>query len=357
MTMAERQSPSVIHRKSSMNIAPSLPATMRFVDHGAGGPADCMRVNTGALPTVADDDVLIRVAAAGVNRPDVSQRSGSYPAPPDASPVMGLEIAGEIVAVGTSVTRWKVGDTVCALTPGGGYADYCKTPAAHCLPIPPGLSLQEAAALPETFFTVWANVFERARLQAGESLLIHGGSSGIGSTAIQLARVFGASKIIVTCGDQAKIDYALKLGADAGINYKTEDFVEATKAATDGRGADVILDMVGAPYFQKNLAACAIEGRIAQIAFQHGPKAEMNMLPLMMKRLTWTGSTLRARPKSAKAAIAAALEAQVWPKFQSEPDALRPHIHAVFPLADVVKAHQMMEAGTHFGKIVLTLTT
>lgn len=338
-----------------MSISSSLPASMRFIDHGAGGPATCMQLASGALPTVADDEVLIHVAAAGVNRPDVAQRSGSYPAPADASPVMGLEIAGEIVAVGSAVARWKLGDKVCALTPGGGYADYCKTPAAHCLPIPSGFSMQEAATLPETFFTVWANVFERARLQAGESILIHGGSSGIGSTAIQLARAFGAAKIIVTCGDQAKIDYALKLGADVGINYKTEDFAEATKAATDGRGVDVILDMVGAPYFQKNMAACALEGRIAQIAFQHGSKAELNMLPLMMRRLTWTGSTLRARPKSAKAAIAAALEAQVWPKLASTPDALRPHIHANFPLAEVTQAHQMMEAGTHFGKIVLTL--
>lgn len=336
-----------------MNATINLPTTMQFVDHGAGGPADCMRISSGPLPVLADDEVLIRVAAAGVNRPDVSQRSGSYPAPADASQVMGLEIAGVIVAVGNAVARWKVGDTVCALTPGGGYAEYCKTPAAHCLPIPAGLSMLEAAALCETFFTVWANVFDRARLTAGETLLIHGGSSGIGSTAIQLAKVFGASKVIVTCGDQAKIDYALKVGADVGINYKTEDFVEATKAATEGRGADVILDMVGAPYFQKNLAVAALEGRIAQIAFQHGVKAELNMQALMMKRLTWTGSTLRARPKSAKAAIAASLESKVWPKFAQNADALRPNIHATFSLSEVVKAHQMMEAGTHFGKIVL----
>jgi NADPH:quinone reductase len=338
-----------------MTTLPSLPSTMKFIDHGAGGAASCMQLGSGALPVLADDEVLIQVAAAGVNRPDISQRSGSYPAPKDASQVMGLEVAGTIVAVGAAVTRWKVADRVCALTPGGGYADYCKTPAAHCLPIPAGLSMIEAAALCETFFTVWANVFERARLQAGETLLIHGGSSGIGSTAIQLARVFGAAKIIVTCGDQAKIDYAVKLGAHVGINYKTQDFVEATLAATDGLGADVILDMVGAPYFQKNMAAAALEGRIAQIAFQHGAKVELNMLPLMMRRLTWTGSTLRARPKSAKAAIATALEAQVWPKFAANPDALRPHIHATFPLHDVEKAHQMMEAGTHFGKIVLTV--
>ena len=338
-----------------MNAATALPTTMKFIDHGAGGAASCMQLATGPLPVLSDDEVLIHVVAAGVNRPDISQRSGSYPAPKDASQVMGLEVAGTVAAVGAAVSRWKVGDAVCALTPGGGYAEYCKTSAAHCLPIPAGLSMVEAAALCETFFTVWANVFERARLQAGETLLIHGGSSGIGSTAIQLARVFGAAKIIVTCGDQAKIDYALKLGAHVGINYKTQDFVEATMAATSGLGADVILDMVGAPYFQKNMAAAALEGRIAQIAFQHGAKVELNMLPLMMRRLTWTGSTLRARPKSAKSAIATAIEAQVWPKFKTAPDALKPHIHAKFSLIDAAKAHQMMEAGTHFGKIVLTI--
>ena len=338
-----------------MTSTTALPTTMKFIDHGAGGSATCMQMATGPLPVLEDDEVLIHVEAAGVNRPDISQRAGSYPPPKDASQVMGLEVAGTIAAVGSLVSRWKIGDKVCALTPGGGYAEYCKTPAEHCLPIPAGLSMLEAAALCETFFTVWANVFERARLQAGETLLIHGGSSGIGSTAIQLARVFGAAQIIVTCGDQAKIDYALKLGANTGINYKTQDFVEATLAATNGLGADVILDMVGAPYFQKNMAAAALEGRIAQIAFQHGAKVELNMLPLMMRRLTWTGSTLRARPKSAKAAIAAALESTVWPKFETTPDALRPNIHATFPLAEAANAHQMMEAGTHFGKIVLTI--
>ncbi len=332
---------------------PSLPATMRYVDHGAGGAPDCMQIAQGPLPVPADDEVLIRVAAAGVNRPDLLQRSGKYPPPADASPLMGLEVAGEIAAVGSAVTHWHVGDAVCALTPGGGYAEFCRTPATHCLPVPHGLSVVEAAALPETFFTVWANVFERAHLTAGESILIHGGSSGIGSTAIQLARAFGAGKIVVTCGDQAKIDYALALGADVGINYKNQDFVAETKAATGGRGADVVLDMVGAPYFQKNLAACATDGRIAQIAFQQGAKAELNVQELMVRRLTWTGSTLRARPKPAKAAIAHALATQVWPRFAANPDALRPHIHAKFALSAVVQAHQMMEAGTHLGKIVL----
>jgi len=332
-----------------------LPTTMRVVDHGAGGAPDCMNITQAPLPAAGDDEVLIRVVAAGVNRPDILQRSGKYPPPAGASPYMGLEVAGEIVAVGSSVTQWKVGDTVCALTPGGGYAEYCTAPAGHCLPIPAGLSVVEAAALPETFFTVWANVFERARFAPSESILIHGGSSGIGSTTIQLAKVFGAGKIIVTCGDQAKIDYALKLGADVGINYRTQDFVEETKAATEGRGADVVLDMVGAPYFQKNISACATEGRITQIAFQQGAKTELNMVELMMRRLTWTGSTLRARPKSAKTAIANALLANVWPKFATHLDGLRPHVHAKFALADIVKAHQMMEAGTHFGKIVLVV--
>ncbi len=312
-----------------------------------------MHLIDSSIPTPAADEVLIKVHAAGVNRPDVLQRSGKYPPPTDASPTMGLEVAGEIVAAGGAVTRWRVGDAVCALTPGGGYAEFCITPAAHCLPIPQGLSIVEAAALPETFFTVWANIFQRAHFKAGESILIHGGSSGIGSAAIQLCKAFGASTIIVTCGDQAKIDYAVKLGANHGINYKTEDFVHSVNSLTDGRGVDVVLDMVGAPYFQRNLDICAIEGRIAQVAYQHGSKAELNMQALMMKRLTWTGSTLRARPKQAKADISASMEKNVWPLFIKNPDALRPHIHATFPLAQVADAHRMMEAGAHFGKIVL----
>lgn len=333
-----------------------IPDTMSAIDHGSGGDTSCLRIIATQVPTPALDEVLIRVVAAGVNRPDVLQRSGKYPPPTDASPTMGLEVAGEIVAIGGDVTRWRIGDRVCALTPGGGYAQYCVTPAAHCLPIPESISMHEAAALPETFFTVWANVFQRARFASGESILIHGGSSGIGSTAIQLCRVFGASQIIVTCGDQAKIDYAVKLGANHGINYKTEDFVERTKALTEGRGVDVVLDMVGAPYFQKNLNVCAVEGRIAQVAFQHGVQADLNMQALMMKRLTWTGSTLRARPKAAKAEIAKSLETTVWPRFANQANDLRPNIHATFALEDVASAHRMMEAGEHFGKIVLTVS-
>jgi NADPH:quinone reductase len=331
----------------------ALHFSMKAISHGTGGDASCMQLIDAPIPSIGADEVLIRVHAAGVNRPDVLQRSGKYPPPTDASPYMGLEVAGEIVAKGNEVTRWNVGDTVCALTPGGGYAEYCATPAAHCLPIPAGMSHVEAAALPETYFTVWANVFQRAQFKAGESILIHGGSSGIGSTAIQLCKTFGASNIVVTCGDQAKIDYCLKLGAHHGINYKTEDFAERVKAITNGRGVDVVLDMVGAPYFQKNLEVCALEGRIAQVAYQHGFKAELNMQALMMKRLTWTGSTLRARPKSAKAGIASSLEENVWPLFATNLAQLRPHIHATFPLANVADAHRMMEAGEHFGKIVL----
>ncbi len=333
----------------------TLATNMKAIDHGVGGDASCMRLVDAAVPSLAADEVLIKVAAAGVNRPDVLQRSGKYPPPTDASPHMGLEVAGEIVAIGAEVKRWNVGDHVCALTPGGGYAEFCATPEAHCLPIPAGLSMIEAAALPETFFTVWVNVFLRAGFAAGEVILIHGGSSGIGSTTIQLARAFDAGKIIVTCSDQAKIDYCLKLGAHAGINYKTQDFVAETKTLTEGRGANVVLDMVGAPYFQKNIDVCAIDGRIAQIALQHGATAELNMQALMMRRLTWSGSTLRARPKAAKAAIAASLEKTVWPIFEKDINALRPNIHATFPLSRVVEAHKMMEAGTHFGKIVLSV--
>jgi putative PIG3 family NAD(P)H quinone oxidoreductase len=328
---------------------------MKLIDHGAGGDVSCMRLVGAPLPVVSDDQVLIRVHAAGVNRPDVLQRSGKYPPPPDASPYMGLEVAGLVVAVGANVKRWKVGDAVCALTPGGGYAEYCATPAEHCLPIPAGLTMIEAAALCETFFTVWANVFQRAQFKAGESILIHGGSSGIGSTAIQLTKAFAASKMIVTCGDQRKIDYCIALGATHGINYNTEDFAARVGALTEGRGVDVVLDMVGAPYFQRNLDVCAVEGRIAQVAYQHGSKAELSMQALMMKRLTWTGSTLRARPKSAKAAIAASLEQNVWPLFASHPDALRPQIYRTFAFEDVAAAHQMMEAGEHLGKLVLRL--
>jgi NADPH:quinone reductase len=335
----------------------TIPHTMKAVSHGAGGDASCMQWIDVAIPEMGVDEVLLRVHAAGVNRPDVLQRSGKYPPPPDASPYMGLEVAGEVVAKGRDVARWNVGDVVCALTPGGGYAEFCAAPETHCLPIPGGLTLVEAAALPETFFTVWANVFQRAHFTAGESILIHGGASGIGSAAIQLCKAFGASVIIVTCSDAIKIEHCLRLGATHGINYTNEDFCERVKTITGARGVDVVLDMVGASYFQKNLEVCALEGRIAQIAFQQGAKSEINLQALMMKRITWTGSTLRARPKTAKAAIAASLEDTVWPLFAASGAALRPHIHSTFPIAEAAHAHRMMEAGAHVGKIVLTVTS
>ncbi|MFN3630620.1 MAG: NAD(P)H-quinone oxidoreductase [Casimicrobiaceae bacterium] len=326
---------------------------MHYIDHGTGGPPEALRLIEGPRPAHGAHDLLIEVHYAGVNRPDVLQRMGKYPPPADASPVLGLEVAGRVAAVGASVDGWSVGEPVCALAPGGGYAEFCVVPAEHALPIPDGLALREAACLPETFMTVWANVFMRARAQAGESILIHGGASGIGSAAIQLARVFGLGPIYVTCGEARKQDYCRALGASEAINYREEDFAERIRALTAGRGVDIVLDMVGAPYFQKNLDCCAADGRIAQIAFQQGARAELNLQGLMMKRLTWTGSTLRARSRAAKAEIAAELRARVWPRFTENPDALRPHIHAEFPLAAAAEAHRMMDAGEHLGKIVL----
>lgn len=336
-----------------MNPLPHLPSTMHRIDHGTGGGPEVLRLVEVPRPEPGPGDLLIEVHWAGVNRPDVLQRSGKYPPPPDASPVIGLEVAGRVVAVGAAVVGCSVGDWVCSLAPGGGYAGYCVVPAEHALPIPAGLTPREAACLPETFMTVWANVFMRARAKAGESILIHGGSSGIGSTAIQLARVFGLGPIYVTCGDARKQDHCRALGATEAINYRQENFAERIRALTDGRGVDIVLDMVGAPYFQKNLDICAHDGRIAQIAFQQGARAELNLQGLMLKRLTWTGSTLRARSRAQKAEIAAELHAQVWPRFAADPDALRPHIHAEFPLAEAAAAHRMMEAGEHVGKIVL----
>jgi putative PIG3 family NAD(P)H quinone oxidoreductase len=325
---------------------------MHAIDHGSGGPPEVLRLTEVPRPVPGEHDLLIEVHYAGVNRPDVLQRSGKYPPPADASPVMGLEVAGPVAAVGSAVTGWSVGDTVCSLAPGGGYAEFCVVPAEHALPVPEGLTLREAACLPETSMTVWANVFMRACARAGESILIHGGASGIGSTAIQLARTHGLGPIYVTCGDARKQNYCRALGATEAINYRQEDFAERIRALTDGRGVDIVLDMVGAPYFQRNLDSCAADGRIAQIAFQQGARAELNLQGLMMKRLTWTGSTLRARSRTQKAEIAAELRTQVWPRFAQDPDALRPHIHAEFPLAAAAEAHRMMEAGEHVGKIV-----
>lgn len=303
------------------------------------------------LPAVRDGDVLIKVAYAGVNRPDVLQRAGAYPPPADASPLLGLEVSGTVVKAGEG-SRWRAGDRVCALTPGGGYAEYCTAPAAHCLPVPEGLGLEQAAALPETCFTVWTNVFERARLRPGESFLVHGGASGIGVTAIQMARAFGA-RVFATVGSADKQEACLALGAEEVINYREQDFVAAVKAATGKRGVDVILDMVGGDYVQRNISCLALEGRLVNIAFLQGSRGEIDLMPVMMKRLTLTGSTLRARSPEDKAAIAAAVETQVWPKFTS--GEMRPVIDRVFPLAEVQDAHLLMESNRHIGKLLLAV--
>lgn len=305
-----------------------------------------------AIPTPSANQALIKVAAAGVNRPDVMQRKGLYPPPPGASDIPGLEVAGTIVALGDNIDHLNIGDGVCALITGGGYAEYCLASAALCLPIPKGLFFTEAAALPETFFTVWSNVFDRAQLQPGESLLVHGGSSGIGTTAIQLAKAFNA-KVIVTAGSKAKCEFCLQLGADATINYKEQDFVEEIKQLTDNKGVEVILDMIGGDYFPRNLKCMADDARLVQIAIQSGPKAEINLWSVMLKRLTITGSTLRARDDAFKAAIAASLLEKVWPLLSSEK--IKPVIHSTFALTEAAKAHQLMESSQHIGKIILTV--
>jgi putative PIG3 family NAD(P)H quinone oxidoreductase len=329
----------------------ALPATMTVTAIRAPGGADVLVPEQRPLPRLATGEVLVKVAAAGVNRPDVMQRQGLYSPPPGATDIPGLEIAGEVVALGNGVARWKVGDRVMALVVGGGYAQFCAAHESHALPVPPAVTLIEAAAIPETFFTVWHNVFERGRLTAGETLLVHGGSSGIGTTAIQLAKAFGA-RVIVTAGSKEKCEACRRLGADAAINYKSEDFVTATKAATGGKGADVILDMVGGEYIERNYEAAAVEGRVVQIAFQASPKATVDFRRITLKRLTHTGSTLRARAVGDKAAIARAVEKHVLPLVAE--GKVRPVIDSTFPLAQAVAAHQRMETSAHIGKIVLT---
>jgi putative PIG3 family NAD(P)H quinone oxidoreductase len=294
--------------------------------------------------------VLIRVAAAGVNRPDLMQREGKYAPPPGVTDIPGLEVAGSIVEVGPDVAGLALGDEVCALVQGGGYAEYCTAPSAQCLPIPAGLSLVEAAALPETFFTVWHNVFERGRLAAGESLLVHGGASGIGTTAIQLGRAFGA-RVFTTAGSATKCAACVALGAERAIDYHGEDFVAVVRDATGGRGVDVILDMVGGDYTARNLECLAVEGRLVQIAFLQGPKSRLNLLPVLQKRLTITGSTLRPRSVEDKGRIAAALRKEVWPLLAR--GVVRPVIHATFPLPEAFRAHAVLEEGAHIGKVVL----
>ena len=325
---------------------------MKRIVHGAGGQADVMKLVDDERPVPGPGEVLIEVHVAGVNRPDVLQRSGSYPPPKGASPHLGLEVAGVIAAVGSGVDAWQVGDRVCALTPGGGYAQYCLTDARHCLPVPEGLSLLQAAALPETYLTVWANLFDRARLESGQSVLVHGGSSGIGLTAIQLAREFGAT-VYSTVGNAAKAKACVAAGARRAINYREEDFAAVIAQETDGRGVDVIVDMVGAPYIVRNIASLALEGCLLLLAFLEGSKFEFDATPVMLRRLTVTGSTLRARSAAQKAEIVERLRAKVWPLLAQ--GRCLPVIHAVFPLARVAEAHLLMESSQHIGKIMLTV--
>jgi NADPH2:quinone reductase len=314
-----------------------------------GGPEVLVPVER-PIPQAAAGDVLIKVAAAGVNRPDVLQRRGKYPPPPGASDIPGLEVAGTVAAIGDGAVGWSVGDEVCALVSGGGYAEYCAAPAPQCLAVPRGLDLTAAAAIPETFFTVWTNVFERGRLKAGESILVHGGSSGIGTTAIQLARALG-SRVFATAGSPEKCAACERLGAERCINYRDTDFVDAVKQLTGGRGVDVVLDMVAGDYVPRNLDVLAPEGRLVQIGTLGGPKAEINVGVIMQRRLTFTGSTLRTRPIADKAAIAGAVRERVWPLIES--GAVKPIIHATFPLREAAAAHRLMESSAHIGKIVL----
>lgn len=330
----------------------TLPSTMTVIEmHGAGGP-DVLAPGTRPVPQPKAGEILIRVAAAGVNRPDVLQRQGAYPPPPGASDLLGLEVAGTVAACGEGTERFKVGDAVCALTPGGGYAEYAVTPEPQVLPVPAGLSPTQAGAVPETFFTVWTNVFDRGGLQRGETLLVHGGTSGIGTVAIQLAKAFGA-QVVATAGSPEKCRAMTALGADRAVDYRAEDFVAAVKDATAGRGADVILDMVGGPYIERNYEAAADRGRIVQIAFLQGAKAEVNFTKLMTKRLIHTGSTLRPRSVTEKGAIAAALETNVWPLLAT--GQVRPMLDKTFALREAAEAHRRMEGGAHVGKIVLTI--
>ena len=333
--------------------APAIPSRMTAIEISEPGGPDMLVPVERDLPEPASGEVLVAVEAAGVNRPDVMQRRGLYPPPPGASDIPGLEISGEVVAVGDGVEVPAIGARVCALVTGGGYAEYCTAAATLCLPAPRRLDAIEAAALPETFFTVWTNVFDRACLAPGESILVHGGSSGIGTTAIQLARAFGAS-VYVTAGSKAKCEACLALGADAAVNYREEDFVERIKALTAGRGVDVVLDMVAGDYVARNLKCLATEGRLVIIAVQRGPKIEqLNILPIMLNRLTVTGSTLRPRTVEQKAAIARALETKVWPLIEA--GTVKPLVHSRFGLADAAGAHRLMESSEHIGKIVLAV--
>lgn len=330
----------------------TLPSKMKAIAITKPGGPEVLELEEITTPTPGPGEILIKIEAAGVNRPDTIQRMGFYAPPPGSPDTPGLEVAGTVVALGDNASQWKIGDRVCALVGGGGYAEYCVAHESHALPIPHGFNAIEAAGLPETFFTVWTNVFERGALKGGESLLIHGGSSGIGTTAIQLAHIFG-SRVFVTAGSPEKCAACLELGAEAAINYKTQDFVAEVKSLTEKRGVDVILDMVGGDYIPRNIEAAARDGRIVSIAFLNGSTAEVNFMPVMLKRLTLTGSTLRPRSIAEKASIAAALKEKVWPLMDA--GRVKPLIDATFPLAEADKAHALMEKSSHIGKIILTI--
>jgi NADPH:quinone reductase len=330
-----------------------IPKTMHYMTYGDGGGPEVLRIAEGPIPAIGPREVLIQVHYAGVNRPDLLQRAGNYPPPPGASPILGLEVAGRVAALGPDVTAWKVGDQVCALTPGGGYAEFCRTDASHCLSLPRGLDLATGAAIPETFFTVWTNLMSRGRLQPGENVLIHGGSSGIGYTAIQIAKQFGAV-VFTTVGNEQKAQFCLGLGADHVINYRTHDFVAEIKRIVGTRGVDIVLDMVGGPYIEKNINLLNLEGRLVQIAFLQGSKvADFDFLRIMTRRLTVTGSTLRPRTVEEKATIAQALRERVWPLLES--CQIKIVIYRIFRFSEVAEAHRVMERGEHTGKIVLSL--
>ena len=333
-------------------MAPPVPLSMRAIEISTPGAPGVLRVTQRPLPVAAAGEVLIKVVAAGVNRPDILQRQGAYAPPAGASDIPGLEVAGHIVTLGSGVQEWKAGDKVCALISGGGYAEYVNAPAVQCLPVPRGLSLVEAAGLPETFFTVWVNVFQRAALKADESLLVQGGSSGIGVTAIQLAHAFG-HRVFATAGSEEKCKQCEGLGAERAINYRQEDFVEVIKQATGGRGVDVILDMVGGEYVPRELACLADDGRISLIAFLGGSKTTLDMTDILRRRLTITGSTLRPRPVEFKGAVARELRQKVWPLIES--GRIRPVIYRTFGLEQASEAHALMETSKHVGKILLTV--
>ncbi len=327
------------------------PESMRYVAHAPGGGPEVLRIEQGKIPAIGPRDVLIEVFFAGVNRPDLLQRAGEYPPPPDASPILGVEVSGQIVDCGARVTEWKLGDAVCALTPGGGYSNYCLVNAGHCLPIPQGFDLAQAAALPENLFTVWTNLIDRGRLKAGEHALVHGGSGGIGYLAIQVAKEHGAI-VFTTVGDEQAMEFCRSLGAALAINYRTEDFVTRIQQATNGRGVDVILDIVGGDYLTKNVRSLALEGRLVQIGFLGGSTVnQFDLNPIVTRRLTITGSNLRPQTVEQKAAIAQSLREHIWPLLEA--GKIKIVIDRIFPLSQASDAHRMMEASQHMGKILL----